>query len=149
MRRLWTLFAAVLALTLISSCSSSNEDQLEPDQAQPYLIAERHDPLHNSSNGEFEQTIKDFGAIQGIIDRLDALPAFPQDIVHCPLDNGVNYELHFKNIYQDRDITITASGCQQVTIDGKAYWAMEPKGKGFRAYVMQVLGMTEQQFSGM
>ncbi|REE86248.1 hypothetical protein A8990_111145 [Paenibacillus taihuensis] len=149
LKTLRILFAAVLVIMSLSSCSSSNQDQPVPEQDQPYLIVDRQDPLHNLSNGEFERTIKDITAIQGIIDRLDALPAFPKDIVHCPLDNGVNYELQFKNIYQDRGVTITATGCQQVKIDGEEYWAMEPRGKGFRAFIMGVLGMTEQQYSGM
>ncbi|SEN76839.1 hypothetical protein [Paenibacillus sp. OV219] len=139
------MLALCTLAAFLASCSSG-----DPQAQKPLLIVDRTDPLHNLADAPFHAVISDAEEIDKLMDRIKQLPSFPKEIVHCPMDIGVSYMLTFKNIDgRNQEAIITATGCQQVKMDGKVYWAMEPKGNGFRAYFMQVLGMTEQQFDGI
>ncbi|MBB6733611.1 hypothetical protein [Cohnella zeiphila] len=117
------------------------------DYAQPDKLAvKRLDPLHQTELG-FEKTIDDKGKVQEIYGKLSDLPPFPRQPISCPADNGVQYELDFR--YGTTTVSsalVSATGCRQVQIKDQRYWAMEPKGNGFRSLLEKALGLSESQF---
>jgi hypothetical protein len=63
------------------------------------------------------------------------------------MDNGVQYELTFSLASKlVSKAMVSATGCQGVTMNEKTYWAMEPKGNGFRALLEQVIGLNDDEF---
>ncbi|AZN42819.1 hypothetical protein [Paenibacillus albus] len=148
------MLALCILAVFLSACSSGDSQDQKSEQMgdqKPVLIVDRNDPLHNLADAPFHADVSEAAQIGKLMAQLKQLPPFPKEMVHCPLDNGVSYKLTFKNIDGGNlEAEVTATGCQQVKVgEDNVLWAMEPKGKGFRANLMHVLGMTEQQFDGM
>ncbi|MEC0373336.1 hypothetical protein [Paenibacillus chibensis] len=133
-------------MLLLVSCSNERSSNREMDP--PYITIERQDPLHNLSNSKFTKKIVDEKTIRELGASINHLPEFPRGIIHCPADNGVQYEMDFHNSLDDRVVLVHATGCQQVQVNSKTYWAMEPKGNGFRALLIEKLGLSEKEFLG-
>lgn len=135
-------FKAILACCIVfvlASCTSTNK---QPDK----LVVKRLDPLHQSDK-PFEKSIEDSEEINKLYDKILSLPSFPNGIISCPADNGVQYELTFA--HEGKTIStaiVNALGCQGVAMNNKTYWAMEPKGNGFRTLLEQVIGLTDDEF---
>jgi hypothetical protein len=137
-------YKAVLACFIVFLLTSCNESftNTQPDK----LVVKRLDPLHQSDIG-FEKSIEDKAEVKKLYDKMLSLPSFPQGTTSCPADNGVQYELTFT--HESKSVSkamVSATGCQGVTLNEKTYWAMEPKGNGFRALLEQVIGLIDNDF---
>ncbi|RKP57977.1 hypothetical protein D7Z26_00220 [Cohnella endophytica] len=145
------LLFTVLVL-LLAACDSQNNKGQNPNpnpNPNPYLIIEGHDPLKNLKSKALTKEIDDVEEINELINQIKALSRFPDETIFCPNDNGVNYDLKFKNIFNDTVVNVTATGCQQVKYNNEVYWAMEPQGNQFRSYLLKVLDLSEGEFSGV
>ncbi|MDG0814018.1 hypothetical protein [Cohnella rhizosphaerae] len=140
-----------LVFYLLTSCSDSSTtphaDMLSPKPESAMLIVKRLDPLHQSDT-EFEKSIQDEADVKKLYEKISSLPSFPQTFISCPADNGVEYEMTFIFPSQSASkASVRATGCQQVMMNEKTYWAMEPKGNGFIALLEHVLRLNNDQFS--
>jgi hypothetical protein len=136
---------AVLACFIVFLLTSCNElfTSTQPDK----LVVKRIDPLHQSNIG-FEKSIEDRAEVKKLYDKMLSLPSFPQGTSACPNDNGVQYELTFTHASKFvSKAMVDATGCEGVTFNNKAFWAMEPKGNGFRALLEQVIGLNDDEFA--
>jgi hypothetical protein len=138
------VYKAILAwyiVFLLTSCNESSSNT-QPD----ILVVKRLDPLHQSDTG-FEKSIQDKGEVKKLYDKILSLPSFPQGTIHCPADNGVQYELSFTLASMSvSKVMVRATRCQGVTLNEKTYSTMEPKGNGFRTLLEHAIGLNEIQF---
>ena len=115
------------------------EVAVQPDK----LAVKRLDPLHQSES-KFAKTIDDKKMALAIYDKLEALPPFPEKQLHCPVDNGVQYELEFlRGSVPVSEALVRATGCEIVTVNDRKYWAIGSKGSGFRSLLEKALGLSE------
>jgi hypothetical protein len=131
---------ACFVIFVLISCTSTNT---QPDK----LLVKRLDPLHQSNVG-FEKSIEDKEEVKNLYEKILSLPQFPKGTTACPASNGVQYELTFT--LGSKPISkaiVDALGCHGVTMNQKTYWAMEPKGNGFRALLEQVIGLNDSEFT--
>ncbi|TVX96322.1 hypothetical protein [Cohnella terricola] len=129
-----SFFCCVSAILLLSACTDPKINQ------GPTLTIERHDPLHKMGDqAVFIQTIEDIKQIEKLIQLINDLPEFPEGMQHCPLDNGVNYDLKFNHIYSENEVNVKATGCQGVRVNNKEYWGLEPQGNGFGPFFQSLL----------
>jgi hypothetical protein len=141
MKKTYLLLLTCLSIILVSCNGTASSTQ--PDG----LVVKRIDPLHQSKS-EYEKKINDKKMVQEVYNKLLDLPPFSQSVVNCPIDNGVQYELTFINGAKTVSTAmVSAMGCQDVTMKNKAYWGMEPKGKGFRVLLEHVLDLSESNFA--
>lgn len=117
------------------------------------VIVDQADPLHNMGGREmFHKEIRDANVASELYMRLTELPKMPDGIVHCPLDNGMNFTFDFRDAAGKsiHIVKVEATGCRQVQIDdgGAVRWMVGPKADGTLNYVRQVLGLKEDQFTG-
>ncbi|WP_040952057.1 hypothetical protein [Gorillibacterium massiliense] len=132
----------ILTMLLLSSCSITKVNQ------KPFLEVERNDPLNNlGKNASFNKTIDNVEQIKTLIDYIEKLPPFPKELIHCPMDNGVNYDLKFNRIYNNNVVNVNATGCRQVKLNDKVYRAIDPNGQEFRDYLIKILGLSEEEFT--
>ena len=143
MKYIYITIMTCFVVFLLTSCSDSLATQ-----NFDMLIVKRKDPLHQSNTG-FEKSIQDKAVVKKLYEKIISLPPFPQGSIHCPNDNGVEYELTFtlasKSISK---AMVRATGCQGVTMNEKTYWAIEPKGSGFRALLEHALRLNDDEFMG-
>jgi hypothetical protein len=110
----------------------------------------RKDPLHQLAISDFSKRIEDSKQVTEPYRKILELPVYPNGTTACPADNGVQYELAFFHRTQlVSTATVNALGCQSVTMNNKAFWAMEPKGKGFRTLLEHALGLNDSDFRGV
>ena len=110
-----TFLAAIWALVL-AGCSGSASSG-----ATPLVVTSVHVVLtgdlavHHIS--PLDQTVTDATKVQHLYNVMQALPPFPQGVVHCPEDLGVLYHLTF---YRDgvemSRASVNPYGCQEVIL---------------------------------
>lgn len=143
----------LLITILMTACTqeqSTNHLVVEiPNEFKPVsLQINREDSLKQIKKIEFNENIHDSFEVRKLYALMKSLPPFPSEIMHCPMDNGLNYELIFTDQSTEVRANLHATGCQELTFNNRTYWAMEPKGKGFRTLLMQLMGVQEIDFIG-
>jgi hypothetical protein len=146
------IFIFILLLLLLSSCTSQKKENyqpsLNPENQQPYLIVEEHDPLHNQKGKLLNKQINNVEEIKGLINQIKTLKKPPKGPINCPLDTGINYDLKFYNIFNDTIVNVNATGCQEVKYNNEVFWALGPEGNQFRSYLLKILKISEKEYSG-
>jgi hypothetical protein len=151
MPRLLALLYLICFTLLLASCNNApNATPTANPTAAPTptdaLIVKRLDPLHQSKQN-FEITITDKQTIDDIYDNLTHLPPASTEIMFCPADNGVQYELTFiEDAKTKATATVNAMGCRGVTMNGQSYSGLGPEGADFRSTLEQALGLTDSEF---
>jgi hypothetical protein len=141
MKHIYITIMTCFVVFFLTSCSDSSATP-HPD----LLIVKRLDPLHQSDT-VFEKSIQNKADVKRLYEKILSLPPLPQGTIHCPDDNGVEYELTFTLASKTvSKAMVSATGCQGMTMNDKTYWAMEPKGNGFRALLEHALGLNDDEF---
>ncbi|WP_127495506.1 hypothetical protein [Paenibacillus glycanilyticus] len=145
MNQFLKVILACCLIIVLTSCKESSTNKQPGKLDQPdNLSVERLDPLHQS-DVHLSKNIDDKKVVKKLYEKILSLPSFPQGTISCPADNGVQYELTFT--LESKLVSkavVSATGCQGVTMNEKIYWAMEPKGKGFRALFEQDIGLSDE-----
>ncbi|BBH19134.1 hypothetical protein Back11_04790 [Paenibacillus baekrokdamisoli] len=148
----------IFLLVGIVLVSCSNQDKVTkgttlttmPDGFKPIQVEViRLDPLKQFKTSEFAKTITANNQVEGLFKLITALPLFPEGYVHCPMDNGVEYKLAFKDAEEQIiPAKVRATGCQQVEINNQIYWGLGSNGIGFMSLLIEALGLTREEFRG-
>lgn len=142
----------VLILSIHTDPTAKAQSNNEPSEGIEAVIVDQADPLHNLGGQKlFHKEIQDANTADELYSRLTELPIMPSEMMHCPNDNGVTFTFDFQDGAGHRlhTVKLNATGCRQVKIDDEATrWMIDPKADDTRAYVLQVLGLKEEQFTG-
>jgi len=150
------LACASIVLILTLDTGGSGKAKAQPYSRSPgdieRVIVDQADSLHNLGGRKlFHKEIRDANIAGELYKRLTELPLMPTEIIYCPYDNGVTYTFDFLDAagHHVHTVKMNATGCRQVYIDdGAARWMVDPKADDTSAYVLQVLGLKEDQFTG-
>lgn len=96
-------------------------------------------------------TVTDAQLVAELYQTLHQLPPWPKDqALHCPLDLGVRYHLHFQTGEKPvAEAIANATGCRGITLnDGHALLTMNPIGNTFWSQFNRILGLSPDESSG-
>lgn len=150
---LLAIASIVLIMTLDTDRKSAAKPYNGPVGAVVRVIVDQADPLRNM-NGQklLHKEINDASVANELYKRLTELPEELKGFHSCPPDNGVTFTFQFEDAYGHpvHTATMRATGCRQVAIDHEtALWMGDPKADATKAYLLQVLGLKADEFTGI